>query len=55
MFAGCPAAEKFSMVHAKASNVVRHGLERVVWKDLEKNINTSESLYTLLLDEATTK
>lgn len=55
MFADCPSAEKFSMVHTKASNVVRHGLERVVWKDLEKNINTSESLYTLFLDEAARK
>ena len=48
IFAGCPAAEKFSMKHSKVSCVVRHGLGQVVQNELVKDINTSGNLYIYL-------
>ena len=43
------------MGHTKTSYMVRYGLGPVVQKELLKDINTSENLLTLLLDETTTK
>ena len=55
MFEGSAVAEKFSMGQSKISYVVRHGLGPVVVKNLVDDINQSDSLFTLLLDETTTK
>ena len=43
------------MGRSKISYVVRHGLGHVVVKDLVDDINQSDSLFTLLLDETTTE
>ena len=45
----------YTMGHAKASYVLRHGLGPVVQKELVKDIKTSENLYKVLLDEITTQ
>ena len=55
MFEGCPISEKFSLGSSKASYVVRHGLGAAVCKELVDDINKSDSIFTLLIDETTTK
>ena len=55
MFQGSTTAEKFGVGHTKASYSVRHALGPIVRELLVKDINDSGNLFTLMLDETTTK